>query len=198
MMLGFFCLNFVIYFFITWFPTYLVKARGFTLLKLGIFGMIPALVAIPAGYLGGLTSDRLVRRGVRLTWARKIPIVIGMTMSSSIALAVLVPSAAWALALLSLAYASLTFAGASVWSLPADVAPSRQYVASISGIQNFASNTAGICIATFVGVMVGRSGGFVIPLLVAGGFSLLGAFSYLFVVGEIAPLPPLKPRADRH
>jgi D-galactonate transporter len=196
MMLGFFCLNFVIYFFITWFPTYLVKARGFTLLKLGIFGMIPALTAIPAGYLGGLASDGLLRRGTRLTLARKIPLVSGMIMSSSIALAVLVPSAAWALALLSLSYASLTFAAASVWSLPAAVAPSRQYVASISGIQNFASNLAGICIATFVGVMVGRSGGFVVPLLVAGGFSLLGAVSYLFIVGEIAPLPPLDRTTD--
>lgn len=191
MMLGFFCLNFVVYFFITWFPTYLVQERGFTLLKLGIFGMIPALVAIPAQWAGGLASDALVRRGVRLTLARKIPIVCGMILSSSIALAVVVPSASWALALLALSYGSLTFAGASVWSLPADVAPSRSYVASIGGIQNFASNLAGICIATFVGVMVGKTGGFLVPLMVAGGFSLLGAFSYLFIVGEIKPLPPL-------
>jgi ACS family D-galactonate transporter-like MFS transporter len=189
MMLGFFCLNFVIYFFITWFPTYLVKERGFTLLKLGIFGTIPALVAIPAGYAGGLVSDRLVRKGYSLTRARKIPIVCGMVLSSSIALAVVVPSAAWALGLLAISYASLTFAGASVWSLPADVAPSPGLVGSISGIQNFASNTAGICISTFVGVMLGKSGGFVLPLLVAGGFSLLGAFSYLFIVGDLEPLP---------
>lgn len=193
MMLGFFCLSFVIYFFITWFPTYLVKARGFTLLKLGFLGTIPALVAIPSGYLGGWVSDHLVRRGYRLTWARKIPIVGGMLTSSSIALAVVVPGAGWALALLSLSYASLTFAAASIWSLPADVAPTRRHVASLSGIQNFASNLAGICISSFVGLMLGRtgdkSGGFVTPLLVAGGFSLLGAVSYLFIVGELGPLP---------
>jgi D-galactonate transporter len=189
MMLGFFCLNFVIYFFITWFPTYLIKARGFTLLKLGFLGTIPALAAIPSGYLGGWVSDTLVRRGYRLTWARKIPIVIGMLTSSSIALAVVVPSAGWALALLSLSYASLTFAAASVWSLPADVAPTRRHVASLGGIQNFASNLAGICISSFVGVMLGRTGGFVIPLLVAGGFSILGALSYLLIVGDLGPLP---------
>lgn len=189
MMLGFFCLNFVIYFFITWFPTYLIKARGFTLLKLGFLGTIPALAAIPSGYLGGWVSDALVRRGYRLTWARKIPIVAGMLTSSSIALAVLAPSAGWALALLSLSYASLTFAAASVWSLPADVAPTRRHVASLGGIQNFASNLAGICISTFVGVMLGKTGGFVLPLLVAGGFSILGALSYLLIVGELGPLP---------
>jgi nitrate/nitrite transporter NarK len=196
MMLGFFCLNFVIYFFITWFPTYLVQERGFTLLKLGIFGTIPALVAIPAGYAGGLVSDRLVRKGYSLTRARKIPIVCGMVLSSSIALAVVVPSATWALGLLAISYASLTFAGASVWSLPADVAPAPELVGSISGIQNFASNTAGICISTFVGVMLGKSGGFVVPLLVAGGFSLLGALSYLFIVGELEPLPLPGSRPD--
>ena len=190
MMLGFFCLNFVIYFFITWFPTYLVKERGFTLMKMGLYGMIPALTAVPMGYLGGLTSDRLVRSGMSLTRARKLPIVGGMVVSSSIALAVLVPSAQWALALLALSYSGLAFAGASVWCLPADVAPSRRYVGSIGGIQNFASNLAGISIATFVGVIVGRTGGFLIPLLVAGGFSLLGAFSYLVIVPTIGPLRP--------
>jgi ACS family D-galactonate transporter-like MFS transporter len=39
---GFVRLNFVVTFFLTWFPTYLVKGRGFDLLKLGFFGMIPA------------------------------------------------------------------------------------------------------------------------------------------------------------
>ena len=195
MMLGFFCLNFVIYFFITWFPTYLVKERGFTVIKMGFYGMIPALTAVPMGYLGGLTSDRLVKSGMKLTWARKIPLVGGMVVSSSIALAVMAPSAGWALALLALSYSGLAFAGASVWSLPADVAPSRKYVGTIGGIQNFASNLAGISITTFVGVMLQKTGGFLVPLLVAGGFSLLGAFSYLVIVPEIGPL---KPKAKAH
>ena len=41
MMIGFFCLNFVIYFFITWFPSYLVQARGFSLAQLGTLGLLP-------------------------------------------------------------------------------------------------------------------------------------------------------------
>jgi MFS transporter, ACS family, D-galactonate transporter len=190
MMLGFFCLNFVIYFFSTWFPTYLIKARGFDLKQMGFIGMIPAIVAIFGGYLGGYVSDRLVRSGMRLTLARKIPLVGGMLLSSSIGLSVLVESTAAAIALMSLSYASLAFAAASIWSLPADVAPSRSHVGSIGGIQNFASNMAGVCITTFVGVAVAKTGGFKLPLLVAGGFSLLGAFSYLVILPEIKPLEP--------
>jgi D-galactonate transporter len=196
MMLGFFCLSFVIYFFITWFPSYLVKARGFTLLKMQLYGSIPALFAIPCGYLGGLFSDFLFRRGWGLTRARKIPIVGGMLLSSSIALAVIVPSAAAALALLALCYGSLAFAAASIWSLPSDVAPTPGHVASIGGIQNFASNLAGVSIAAFVGFMVEKTGGFVVPLVAAGGFSVLGAFSYLVIVGRVEPLRLASP-ADR-
>ncbi len=190
MMLGFFCLNYIIYFFITWFPTYLVDARHFDLLKLGVFGVLPALVAIPGGWIGGLVSDRLVRSGKSVTVARKIPLVGGMGLSSVIALAVLVPTAGEALALLCLCYASLTFAAASVWSLPADVAPTPGHVASIGGIQNFASNLAGVLGATTTGALVALSGGsFVAALVLSGVLGLVGAFAYLVVVGRIEPLP---------
>ena len=190
MMLGFFCLNYIIYFFITWFPTYLVDARHFSLLKLGVFGVLPALVAMPGGWIGGLVSDRMVRQGKSLTVARKIPLVSGMVLSSVIALAVLVPTAAEALALLCVCYAALTFAAASVWSLPADVAPTPGHVASIGGIQNFASNLAGVLGATTTGALVSIAGGSFVPALVLSGvLGLVGAFSYLVIVGRVEPLP---------
>jgi MFS family permease len=190
MMLGFFCLNFVIYFFITWFPTYLIEARHFTLLKLGIFGIIPALVAIPGGWIGGLVGDRLVRSGMDLTKARKICLVGGMLFSSVIAVAVVVPTVGLALGLLSICYASLTFAAASVWSLPADVAPTPRHVASIGGIQNFASNIAGIVSPTYTGlVLAATHRSFVVPLVTAGCLAIVGALAYLFVVGRVEPLP---------
>jgi MFS transporter, ACS family, D-galactonate transporter len=190
MMLGFFCLNFVIYFFITWFPSYLVEARHFSLLKLGFAGAIPALVAIVGGWAGGLFSDRLIRRGVSVTKARKIPMVGGMLFSSVIALAVVVPNGWVALGLLAICYASLTFAGASVWSLPADVAPSHRHVASIGGIQNFASNLAGIGSPLLLGELKGITGSFVLPLILTGAVAVVGALSYGVIVGRIAPLPP--------
>lgn len=192
MMIGFFCLNFVIYFFITWFPSYLVQARGFSLKELGTLGVLPALLAIPGGWLGGFVSDALYRRGWSLTAARKTCLVAGMLMSSAITLSAFATNSYVALLLFAVSYASLAFTAASIWSLPGDVAPSPAHVASIGGIQNFASNLAGIVTTTFTGVMLTvTSGSFVVPLVVAGGFCLLGAAVYLFVVGKIEPLPPL-------
>jgi MFS transporter, ACS family, D-galactonate transporter len=198
MMIGFFCLNFVIYFFITWFPTYLVQARGFSLSQLGTLGVLPALVAIPGGWIGGFTSDALYRRGWSLTAARKTCLVGGMLGSTAITFSAFAPSVYVALLFFAISYASLAFTAASIWSLPGDVAPSQAHVASIGGIQNFASNLAGIVTTTFTGVMLTiTSGSFIVPLVVAGGFCLLGALVYLFVVGEIEPLPPLPQYAAR-
>jgi D-galactonate transporter len=192
MMLGAFCFNFANYFFLTWFPTYLIQARGLSLPSVGVFGGLPALCAIPAGPLGGWVSDHLLRSGWSLTAARKTCLVGGMLVSTSITLAAFVPSATVAIALFCLAFASLAFTNASVWSLPADVAPSKGQIASIAGIQNFASNFAGICIATFTGVMVALThGSFVVPLVVGGIILVIGAASYLFIVGQIRPLPIL-------
>lgn len=190
MMIGFFCLNFVIYFFITWFPTYLVQARGFSLAQLGTLGLLPGLVSIPSGWLGGFTSDSLVRRGWSLTAARKTCLVGGMLMSSVITFSAFTPNVYVALGCFAVAYGSLAFTAASIWALPGDVAPTPAHVASIGGIQNFAANIAGIVTTSFTGLMLTiTSGSFIVPLIVAGGFCLVGAAVYLFVIQEIGPLP---------
>jgi MFS family permease len=190
MMLGFFCLNFVIYFFITWFPTYLMQARGFSLAQLGTLGLLPGLVSIPSGWLGGFTSDALYRSGWSLTAARKTCLVGGMLMSSVITFSVFASSVYVALACFAVAYGSLAFTAASIWSLPGDVAPTPAHVASIGGIQNFAANLAGIVTTSFTGLMLTiTSGSFIVPLVVAGAFCLLGAGVYLFMMPDVAPLP---------
>ncbi|MDX3231488.1 MFS transporter [Streptomyces sp. ME19-01-6] len=193
MMLGFFCLNSVIYFFITFFPSYLVSERGFDLLQLGFYGAIPGICAVVSGWLGGLAADRAVRRGHSVNRVRKVTIVGGLTGGSVIMVAALVPQAWMALALLSVAYSSLTVAGTGIWSLPADVAPSSRHVGMIGGIQNFASNFAGILTPILVGVMVDRTGSFVAPLVVIGCLALLGALNYLLLLGRVRPLE-VKPR----
>ena len=112
-----------------------------------------------------------------------------MLMSSVITFSVFAPNAYIALFFFAVAYGSLAFTAASIWSLPADVAPTPAHVASIGGIQNFAANVAGIITTTFTGLMLTiTSGSFVVPLMVAGGFCLLGAAVYMFVIDDIAPL----------
>ena len=105
--------------------------------------------------------------------------------------AALAPEAWMALALLAVAYSSLTVAGTGIWSLPADVAPSSKHVGSIGGIQNFASNFAGIITPIVIGMLLDATGSFVAPLGVIGVIALIGPFNYLVILGKIDPLPVL-------
>jgi ACS family D-galactonate transporter-like MFS transporter len=189
LMIGMFCLNFAIYFFITWFPSYLQEARGFSLARLRWLGMLPGLMGIAGSQGGGYLSDWLLSRGWSRTAARKTCLVGSMLLASSIGLSAVVENTYVCLALFALAYASLSVAGATVWTVVSEIAPTPGHVASIGGINNFAGNLAGIMITTFTGVMLAlTSGSFLIPLAVAGGGCVVGALSYLFLVDRIEPL----------
>jgi len=109
---------------------------------------------------------------------------------------VIVPSAGMALFLLSVSYASLTFAAASIWSLPADVSPTEHQVASLGGIQNFASNLAGVGSPFFIGALYDATGSFVIPLVVVGGIALVGAAAYAIIIKRVEPLAAIRRDPD--
>ncbi len=196
MMLGFFCLNFVIYFFLTWFPTYLKTARGLNLTELGLYGMLPGLAAVVTAWIAGLAADQAIRNGANITKVRKIIMVGGMLGGAAILPAALVESLYAALFFLAISYSSLAIAATAIWSLPADVAPSSRHVASIGGIQNFASNIAGIISPFLFGFLLDMFDGSYTPsFMMAAIMALVGAFSYAFIVGRAEPLPVLPPRA---
>jgi ACS family glucarate transporter-like MFS transporter len=86
MMLGIYigqhCINTLTFFFITWFPVYLVQQRGMSILSAGIVASVPAICGFAGGMLGGILSDFILRKGWSLTVARKTPIVAGMLLST--------------------------------------------------------------------------------------------------------------------
>ncbi|TKI02810.1 MFS transporter [Martelella alba] len=188
MMAGFFCSNFVSYFFFTWFPTYLVDTFHLSLVKFGLLGMLPGIAAIVGGWCGGLLSDGLVRSGISLTMARKIPLVGGMLGSAVIGLAAFSPTVSLALAALCFANLAATAASAALWALPSDVAPNRANVATIGGIQNMAANLAGIISPILIGVVMQFTHSFVIPLVLAGIVGLLGALAYGLWLPKVQPM----------
>jgi ACS family glucarate transporter-like MFS transporter len=191
MMLGYICRAYAVYFFITWYPSYLVDVHHFTLKQLGIVGAIPPFLAIISTWCGGLFSDYLVRRGVSLGMARKIPIIGAMALASSIIFAAYAETAAVALAFLTLAMCSSAFAAGSVLALPADVAPTPETVGSIAGLQNFGSQIGGILSPIVTGLLLAADhGSYRLPLICAGLICLIGALVYAFMV-KVEPLPPI-------
>jgi ACS family D-galactonate transporter-like MFS transporter len=72
--LGQFALTSTLWFFLTWFPTYLVQARGMSFVRAGFLASLPFLAAFVGVLCSGALSDAMVRRGVSLGAARKAPI----------------------------------------------------------------------------------------------------------------------------
>jgi MFS transporter, ACS family, D-galactonate transporter len=191
MMLGYICRAYVVYFFITWYPSYLVDVHHFTLKQLGIVGAIPPFLAIISTWCGGLFSDYLVRRGASLGVARKIPIIGALVLASTIVFAAYAETTAVALAFLTLAMCSSAFAAGSVLALPADVAPTPETVGSIAGLQNFGSQIGGIFSPIVTGVLLAADhGSYRLPLISAAVVCVVGALIYALMV-KVEPLPVL-------
>ena len=173
-------------FFLTWFPTYLVKYRHLDFIKVGIYASLPFLCAFAGVLCSGTLSDFLVRRGVSLTVARKVMIIGGLALSSVIIGANYVTDPA--LIILFLALAFLANGLASIhWSLVSACAPPR-LIGLTSGMFNFTGGLAGISGPIVIGWLL-EGGDFTAPLLYIATIALLGACSYIFVVGKLERVP---------
>ncbi|WJT00476.1 MFS transporter [Novosphingobium humi] len=180
---GQFFINTLTYFFITWFPVYLVQERGLSVMKAGLFATMPAVCGFIGGVLGGIWSDWLLRRGVSLTWARKVPVVAGMLGALTILGCNFVHSNTLVLLFMSLAFFGKGV-GALGWAVVADVAP-RDSAGLSGGIFNMFGNISSITTPILIGWILKETGSFDLVLMLVAGSALAAALSYLFLVGRI-------------
>lgn len=185
---GQYCLTSMQYFFLTWFPIYLVKGRGMNIVDVGFVAAIPAIAGFIGGILGGLLSDRLTRRGYSLSIARKTPFVIGMLLSCSVVLCNYVDTAYAVVALMTLALFGKGL-GAVNFALIADTAP-RHLVGFGGGLFNLFGSISGIVTPIVIGYALQATGSFTQALWFVALHGVVAAVSYLFVVGKIKPLQP--------
>ncbi|MCA8093451.1 MFS transporter [Burkholderia anthina] len=191
---GQFACNSTNVFFLTWFPTYLVVERHMPWLKVGFVAAVPFVAASVGSLVGGWVSDWMLRCGVSLNWARKLPVIAGLFTASSIVLANYVESNTVVLAILCVAYFAQGMAGLS-WVILSEIAP-RNLLGVSGGVFNVSGNAAGIVIPVVIGAIVGATGSFVYALAFISAVTLLGTLSYVFVVGDIKRISLSKP-ADR-
>jgi MFS transporter, ACS family, glucarate transporter len=181
--IGQYCITTLTYFFLTWFPIYLVQERGMSILKAGFVASIPAICGFVGGVLGGVFSDALLRRGHSITAARKIPIVGGMLLST-IMIACNYIKADW----LVVGCMAVAFFGKGIgalgWAVVADTSPKE--MAGLSGaLFNSFGNIAAITTPIAIGYIVAGSGSFAGALVFVGANAIVAVVSYLFIVGPI-------------
>ena len=181
--LGQFCINAITYFFITWFPVYLVQARGMSILNAGFIASIPAICGFAGGILGGVMSDAMLRQGYSLTAARKTPIVLGMLMSMAM-IACNYTDLQWIIvSLMALAFFGKGI-GALGWAVMSDCAP-KEITGLSGGVFNMCGNISSITTPIVIGYIIQTTGSFNGALVFVGANALIAAVSYLVIVGEI-------------
>lgn len=178
-----YCINALTYFFITWFPVYLVQAKGMTILKAGFVASVPAICGFVGGVLGGIISDFFLKKGYSLTVARKTPIVLGMLLSMSIVICNYVTTDAVVIGFMALAFFGKGI-GALGWAVNSDTAP-KQIAGLSGGLLNTCGNLSSITTPIAIGYIIHQTGSFNGALLYVGIHAAIAMFCYLFVVGEI-------------
>jgi ACS family D-galactonate transporter-like MFS transporter len=184
--IGQFALNAVPWFFLTWFPTYLVTYRHLDFIRQGLFSSLPFFAAFCGVVAGGLFSDRLVRLGVSASAARKGPVIGGMLLSTCVVGANFVSSPAWVEFFLTAAFFGNGFASIT-WVFVSLMAP-RRLLGLTGGVFNFCGNLAAMVVPFVIGVIV-KYGGFEAAMAFIGAVALAGALSYGFLVGRVERVP---------
>jgi len=181
--IGQYCITTLTYFFITWFPPYLVQARGMSIFKASFVASLPAICGFAGGVLGGVVSDFLLRRGYSLTVARKTPIVAGMLLSMVMIACNYIDTDWIIVAVMALAYFGKGV-GALGWAVVSDTSP-REISGLNGSLFNMFGNTAAITTPIVIGYIVQGTGSFDGALIFIGANALVAVFCYLAIVGEI-------------
>ncbi len=180
--LGQFAVNSTLWFFLTWFPTYLVEYRGLNFLKSGFLASLPFLAAFIGVLSSGFLSDYLIKRGVSVGLARKAPVITGLILSISIIGANYVNDTGLIIFFMALAFFGNGFASIT-WVFVSTLAP-KNLVGLTGGVFNFIGGLASVIVPIVIGFLA-QKGNFEPALLFIGLLGLLGALSYIFLVGKV-------------
>ncbi|RQU15262.1 MFS transporter [Burkholderia cenocepacia] len=180
--LGQFALNSTLWFFLTWFPTYLVKYRGMDFIKSGFLASLPFLAAFVGVLCSGVLSDWLMRRGASQGFARKLPIISGLLISTCIIGANYVSSTGWVIAFMTIAFFGNGFASIT-WSLVSGLAPAR-LLGLTGGVFNLVGNLSAIATPIVIGLLVDGAD-FSRAITYIAAMALAGSLSYGLLVGKV-------------
>jgi MFS transporter, ACS family, D-galactonate transporter len=187
--IGFASYNYTFYLLLTWLPSYLSSAMHIDMLHSAFYTAVPWLFATIVELLvGGWLVDAMVQRGRNSIRVRQAVLVGGTSLGLGILGAAFSTTTAVALFWISVSIGGLSAAAAVGWSIPALIAP-RESVGSVGGIMNFVTQISAISAPIVTGYIVARTHSFAWAFAVAAIYLAVGVASYIFLLGDIAPVP---------
>src|SRR3954451_1057639 len=183
---AFFGYAWVLYTFLSWFPVYLVEARGVQLKDVAWIGAVPWVLGVVGYMLGGFVTDRIALRTGNPAGARKGMIVFGLTGTAILIGSIgLVASLATAVALMSAVIFLLYLTGSQYFLLISDTQPGQR-LGGLVGFVHFIANLSGVFAPFLVGLIVDQTKSWPLTFGLSAAICALGVVT-LLIWGRLQP-----------
>ena len=175
------------WFYYTWLPLYLSRARDVSLINIGFLLIVPFLTMDIGFMAGGWIASKLMKVGWSLDRARKTVMLIGALCMSSSILAVAAATPLGFTLLISIATFGHGSYSSNILTIPADIVPHR-LVGTLYGMTGFAGGFGSIFFMQITGKLVDVQNSFDTLFILAGILPLLAFTSFALLTGKIRPL----------
>jgi MFS family permease len=182
--LGQFCINYFLYFLLTWLPTYLKRGRGFSMNDVAKYGGLLFLMSAISATVWGRLADQWIKAGATPTLARKGSMVVGHAGIGIALVLTAITDGRLFIVMLALTGVFMGIACCSSWAVAQTLAGPLA-AGRWSGVQNFIGNFAGWVAPMLTGFLVDRTGHFYWPFFVTAGVAWIGALSWGLIVGRV-------------
>jgi ACS family hexuronate transporter-like MFS transporter len=195
---AFFGYAYILYFFLSWFPSYLTMQQHLSIKSMSFVSAIPWLLGFIGLAGGGMVCDAIYRVTGNALWSRKLLLVGGLLIAAlCVGLAGTVSSVGSAVALMTVSVFFMYLTGNTYWAIILDTIEKGR-VGGVSGFVHLIANLAGIVAPAATGYMVQASGSFTSAFVLTGAIAVLGALSVaVFVRQPVQDTVALRPTVSR-
>jgi sugar phosphate permease len=177
-MLAYFTYVYCLWIFLSWLPSYLIEARHFTLIKVGLYASLPLFAGVIGDTVGGVATDWLLRKTGSARIGRRVVAIIGLLgCAVCIVPAALTEDAYVAVYCLTASLFFLEFTIGPSWAVPMDTG--GKYSGTVSGMMNMAGNIGGALSPMVFGILA-QYGSWQAPFIVAAALLVVGAGVWAF------------------
>jgi MFS family permease len=170
-------------FFTSWFATYLQETRGVSIAHSGFLNMLPLIVVVVAGLVGGAFSDWLLQRTASRNIARRWMSVLSLLSCAILIFWALVIENALA-AVLVISAGSFFAALASPCAYAMTIDMGGQHVATVNATMNMMGNFGAWAFPIVVPWLLVRFGNWDAVVVVFGALYVIGALFWLLLKPE--------------
>lgn len=163
-------------FYLTWFPTYLVKGRGLTEAEMGVFAALPFVLGAAGNVFGGALCDGLSRR-LGLSRGRRLVGAGSLFVSALFLVATaLTTGKVTGVVLLALGFGIMDCMLPAAWAMCLDVG--GRHAGAVSGAMNTAGQAGGFVCTVLFGYLVQASGSYDRPIFVIAAMVMASAWLF--------------------